>query len=242
MLGVLQKIPKIHPQLIPPQGAVQRGTTPDGKQLWYQEIPMSRSVPDIIPGTETPDNPKGEQRYKMNLAGEKVYPLFKAERYIWKRLYFLESEGNGQVNMVPYVPLTKEQIAAEERRKKIVAMKDSMAEAFVDAGVLPDNLLATLRAAQTQVPVKVDEPEIVEPVAARHPDAPTAEVETVAEPVKAPPEKPAIHYPTTSGGGWWVLSDGSKVQGKKAKAVKAEKALQKAVQEARAVAEATPDY
>ncbi|KKL20378.1 hypothetical protein LCGC14_2456040, partial [marine sediment metagenome] len=56
------------------------------------------------------------------------------------------------------------------------------------------------------------------------------------------PEAPAIDYPTTSGGGWWTLSDGSKVQGKKARAVKAEKLLQKAVQRARAEAEATPEF
>ncbi|KKL25614.1 hypothetical protein LCGC14_2403530 [marine sediment metagenome] len=239
MPGVLQKIPKIHPQLIPPQGAVQRGTTPDGKQLWYMEIPMSRSVKDILPGTKTRENPEGEQRYRMNPAGEKVYKLYVSERYIWKRLFFLESEGNGNVAMVPYVPQTDAQIAATERARKVAAMKDSMAEAFVDAGVLPENLVATLRAGQVQVPVEVEEPETVGPAVE------VTEEEVVAEEPKAKPEaeKPpasedSITYPHMYGPGWWRLSNGERVRGDRKKAERAEKDVLKA----RAAAKETPDY
>jgi len=241
MSGVLQKIPKIHAQLIPPQNAVTKGSTPDGKPLWYEEIPMSRSVPDIIPGTITAENPEGEQRWKKDLAGQGIYPMRKRESYIWKRTYFLESQGNNNVEKVDYVPQTKEQIAAIERARRVVAMKDRLAEALVDGGVTPENLVATLQAGQVQVPVEVEapaEPEAVEPVAGLAPEAvvaePTAEVEAAVEPeagVEAPPE---VTYPVMYAPGRWKLSDGSKLQGKKVKAVRAEKALQKA--------EPTPAY
>ena len=244
MSGVLQKIPKIHAQLIPPQTAVTKGSTPDGKQLWYEEIPMSRSVPRILPGSVTPETPKGVQEWKKDLAGQGIYPLRQREDYIWKRLYYLESQGNNNVEKVDYVPPTKEHLAAIERARRVVAMKDSLAEALVDGGVTPENLVATLQAGQVRVPVEVEEvPETVGPVVEVTTAAaePTAEVEVVEmvpevavapepvpEPVAEKPEVPEVTYPVMYAPGRWKLSDGSKLQGKKVKAVRAEKALQKA--------------
>ena len=235
MSGVLQKIPKIHAQLIPPQTAVTKGSTPDGKQLWYEEIPMSRSVPRILPGSVTPENPKGVQEWKKDLAGQGIYPLRQREDYIWKRLYFLESQGNNNVEKVDYVPATKEQLAAAEHARRVVAMKDRLAEALVDGGVTPENLVATLQAGQVRVPVEVEapaEPEAVEPVAGLAPEAvvaePTAEVEAAVEPEAVVEAPPKVTYPVMYAPGRWKLSDGSKLQGKKVKAVRAEKALQKA--------------
>ena len=248
MSGVLQKIPKIHAQLVPPQNAVMRGTTPDGKQLWYEEIPMSRSVPRIIPGSVTPENPKGVQEWKKNLAGEGIYPLRQREDYIWRRLYFLESQGNNNVQKVDYVPKTEEQLAAEEKARMVEAMEHALPAALVEAGLTAADLPRILQAGQAQVPVEVDEPEAVEPVAAPVVTETTAEVEDVAEPeavVEAPvvePEEKPIHYPVPTGGGWWKLSDGTKIQGKKSKAVKAERLAKKAVLEARAEAAGKPSF
>ena len=49
---MLTKIKPFHPPIVPPQGAVMKGMTPDGHQLFYEEVPRTMSVPDYDTDSE----------------------------------------------------------------------------------------------------------------------------------------------------------------------------------------------
>jgi len=213
--STLQKIRPLHPEKVPPMGAVPAGATPDGKQLFTLERQRSRAVPDIDPDT-------GKQRMRHHgVTNEPLYALNKPEIYTERLLFFLESQGNGQIQMVPYVPITAEEMAAEQRQQRVEAMKAQLAEALVEADMTPAELVAAARAVGQQEPPLE---EVLAPAA-------------IPEPV----EGPAVSYPLDLGGGWYQLSTGDKVQAKKDEvdALEAEAAGLK--QRAREQQEQTPE-
>ena len=209
--GTLTKIEPLHAPLKPPRGSRQAGQTPDGRQIWERDVPRSRAVPDIDPAT-------GHQKYRRAATtGEPLYGINKPERYTQHQVFTLESQGNNNVEMIPYCPPTPEELAADDRARKIAAMQPVLAATLVDAGLTPEDLVARLSQAVAPSPVAVVEPEQV--VVSVSDQAPPAEV-----------------FPQDKGGAVWLLSDGNKVRGE----VKAREA-QDAINKAKADAAATPE-
>ena len=196
----LNRIVPLHPStLIPPEGSVPFGTTPDGKQLWHRITRRSRAVPDIDPRT-------GEQRWRTNLMGERILPLFKPEFYNKEETFWLHSQGNGNVEHIPYYPPTPEEIARGKREEQIAGMTASLAGALVDAGLTPDKLVEMIRTMKAGAPEKP-----VEPAAAQ------------VEPAAEQPADESVKYPVHLGARWWTLSNGQKFGGSRAEAEAAEK-------------------
>lgn len=207
MSHVLTKIRPIHFALTPPTNAVPWGVTPDGKhQLYRMVLKRSRSVPDIDPKT-------GESKYRKNImTGEPLIQLRKSEVYDEERIFWLESQGNGNVVQVPYNPPTDAELAKAARDEKIKAMQDKLAAALVDSDVDPSALLQSLKG-KTET-------------------ATDAVVSVAPAATTTGPEYPVMYAP-----GRWELSNGTKLQGKRAEAEEAEAEIQAA----KATAESTPE-
>lgn len=138
MKGVLRKIRPFHGPIEPDPNWEMLGMTPDGRQLFKEVTTRSRPVPL--------NDDDGNRVYQRHLTtGQKLYPMNKPEIFDLERVFTLESEGNGNVRKVPYRPPTPEEIKAAEREGKVEAMKDRLAEVFVDADIEPEDLLAFLR-------------------------------------------------------------------------------------------------
>ena len=201
----LNRIAPLHPPtLIPPEGSVPIGTTPDGKQLYQRVTRRSRAVADKDPVT-------GEQRWRTNLMGEKILPLFKPEFYNKEEVFWLHSQGNGTVEHIPYYPPTAEEVQQDKRRRDLAQMSDALTGAFVDAGYTPADLVEMLKARKA---------------------AETAEV-APEQPVSGPDLSPeVVTYPVHQGGRWWQLSDGQRFGGTRVDAEAAEKKVPDEAREA----------
>lgn len=223
MPKTLKKLVPLHSQIVPPINAVPFGMTDDGKQLYREVTPRS--------GSEADKDDDGKQRWRKNqMTGEPLYPLRKPTFYEHTRVYFLESQGNGNIGKVDWRPPSPEEVARAERNQQVEAMKDHLAEALVDANVNPAELANLISRRQPAVP---ELPELVE-------------LDEEEEPVVAPPVEVAEpvdtdQYPKNLGGGWFELSDGAKLQGKEEQAIEAEIDLEVRRDEAHKVAEATPE-
>ena len=216
MKRTLAKIKKLNPELKPPTGSVVFGVTSDGKQLYRLVQKRSRAVPLI-------DTKTGEQRFRKNqMTGEPMYGLNKPELYEHERIFYLESEGNGNINIVDYQAPTAEELAKTARRQRVEDMRERLAEALVDADVDPRDLVASLQ--QGTAPVQKMKPS----------PAVTANVTT------EPASFPLMYAP-----GRWRLSNGTVMQGKKTDAEEAESAIsddeRAEVAEVREMAAMTPE-
>jgi len=197
MKGVLKKIKPLHPELVPPRDAVVIGQTPDGKTLYREVVKRSRAVPaftelqcPVCQGEPAEDLcgrcggkgiVAGPRLYRKNpVTGENLVPVNKPEPYDQVQVYFLESQGNGNVGKVFYTPPSAEEIAEAQRQRKIAEMQTKFAEVLVDQGYTPDKILEALQGRS-------------------EPSVPDLQEE----------------YPLDLGGGWWQLSDGSKIKHKK---------------------------
>lgn len=203
----LKKIEPLHAQLIPPQGAEPAGVTDDGKhQLYKLKRKMARGVPRMDPAT-------GERMWrKHGVTGEPLYPLSRPEIYEEELLFYLESDGQGNVVMVDYSFPTPEELAERERRKQVDRMVPALAEALVDEGVTPENVIDALRGIFAP---RGDEPGVVleeaAPVETASEVAPPDETDPPAE---EPPEDIGVQladldeheYPRLYGVGLWYLS------------------------------------
>lgn len=193
----LNRIPPLHPPtIIPPAGSIPFGTTPDGKQLYRLVTRRSRAVADIDPKTD-------QQRWRTNLMGEKILPLFKSEFYNKEEVFWLHSQGNGNVEHIPYYPPTPEELKQAKRQQAIAGMSEALTGALVDAGLTPEKLVEMLRAKKAET-----EEVPAEPVAASGADAS----------VEVP-----IEYPVHMGAKWWTLSDGQRFGGSRKDAEVADK-------------------
>ena len=215
----LNRIAPLHPPtILPPAGSIPFGTTPDGKQLYRLVTRRSRSVPDIDPAT-------GQQRWRTNLMGEKILALRKSEMYDKEEVFWLHSQGNGNVEHIPYYPPTPEELAQAKRAQTVAEMNTALAGALVDAGLTPDKLVEMLR-----------------PKAPFVAPAPVTELEPPAEPAIEGP----VEYPVHMGAKWWTLSDGQRFGGSRKDAeaaeLKVKPELREAYTKAKKDAAAIPSY
>lgn len=202
MTRTLARIKKITiTENLPPDGSVAVGTTPDGKVLYKHVSDRVRAVPKL--------DANGNREYAKNpMTAEPLYPKNAPEFYKLERLFYLEDQGNGNNSLVPYYPPSDEELAKEVRTLKVKAMEGKLAEALVDHGIGPDELLAGLAKIKAGGGIEGANP------------APVASVPTL--------ELVEIPEPEHLGAGWYRLSNGDKFRGTKDDAFDAEKRLQEA--------------
>ena len=257
--GMVQKIPTVRTQLIPPMGAKEAGFTHDRKPLWRLERVMNRPVPDIESeasvecGTDERglpvhtwkndnlDHPVceicdtvGTRLYKTHSqTNEKIVAIRRRRNVLEARIFYLEDGGNCHVNMVDYVPPTKEELEAEERKGKVKRMEGVLAGVLVDGGWDDKTLKATLAAgpAPLRGVIPPDQPETVVTTSDTFDDSSpefnmtTTNADAPSTPT-VPPVMEAVKYPAKDEKGpWWTLSDGTRLRGEAA-AQAAEDALQ----------------
>jgi len=231
MATTLKKLKPLHPPIVVPLGAVPFGVTEDGRQLYKEVTPRS--------GSEADKGEDGKQRWRKNqMTGEPLYPLRKPTFHEHTRIYYLESQGNGNIGKVDYQPPSPEELVRIERGRKVEAMKDHLAEALVDADVTPGELagLFTRRVAERERKAQEAPADLVVPeLPDLEPEEPVA-----AEVVDLEPEA-TVTYPIERGGGWYELSDGTKLQGDEDHAVDAEIALGERRQQVKREAELIPE-
>jgi len=237
--GMVQKIPRVRTQIIPPRGAVPAGFTHDGKhQLWKQTRAMNRPVPYIVAersdkcgakhtwDNEESDTPEctvcgtfGERQYTKGTQNQKVIPRNKPNVVQEERVFYLEDCGNCNVVLVDYAPPSEAELAAAERKKRIKAMDGVLAQVLVDGGLDANEVMERL----TQQPATAAE-EVAD------------QVEEVSEP------EPTIYPIADEKGPWWTLSNGERVRGEetaRAREIELQAQMTEAREEARTAAEAS---
>ena len=164
---VLQKIKPFHPELKPPPGAIPFGRTADGKhQLYRMTSKRSRAVPRFVNTPEakarekelqdegkTPEQVRevmlaeGYQDYRKNrTTGESAYPLNRAEFFDLEEIFYLLSEGNGNIRKEPYRPPTEAQLASDRRRLQVQALGGGrLAELLVDEGITAEEVVGAIK-------------------------------------------------------------------------------------------------
>ena len=155
---------------------------------------------------------------KNQMTGETMYPLRAAELYQHEELFYLESEGNGNIRKIQFTWPTAEEQAATERERKINEMSRALPELLVDRGLTLEKLLASLGTATPALAVDDSVPESLEPV-----PEPAMAVSLEPEPEPVAEEKP--EFPQMYAPGRWLLSDGRKMQGTRVDAKAAEARL-----------------
>ena len=219
MRRALDSIPPIKSDLLPPVDALAAGVTPDGRQLYRRVKQVVTTEPKINPQT-------GEQLWRINQMGQQTVAVRRVVSVTpTEELFYLESEGNGNVRKIPYRHPTPDEVAAKEREQKIAAMGGgTLAAALVDAGLSPEEAIARLVGSKTAP----------EPAATKPPES----TKTATGPVP-------VTYPRLYAPGRWELSNGQKMQGKREDAEAAEAEVtdeeRAAAAEAKANAEATPE-
>jgi hypothetical protein len=131
--GTLRKIQKFDGPTVPDPKWKRVGTTPWGQQLYHETQRRARAVPVY--------DDDGNRVFTKSPSGVELVPKNKPEFFEYERLFYLVSEGNGNVRRQLYSPPTAEEIAEAERTGKIAEMKDSLAAAFVDAGMTPEKMI-----------------------------------------------------------------------------------------------------
>jgi hypothetical protein len=228
MRGTLQQIKPLHPDLIPPTGAKPNGmVTLTGQVVYTLVRKMARSVPKLdtkaegyseaeahrqhllkTQGAEAAKEyfdtvivPQFQEYRKNQMTGEKMHPIRRAELYDDKRMFYLESQGNGNVSVIDWAPPSAEQVADAERRQKIAEMKDALAERLVERGFSVDDVIDRLLG------------------------LPPAKEEVGSGSVVVQPQAADTDYPVQVGESTWKLSSGAQFQGAKEEAVAAEEAV-----------------
>lgn len=197
MPATLKRVEPLHAPIVPPQGAVAAGITPDGRQLYTLKRPRSRSVPRKDPNT-------GQEMWrKHQTTGEPMYQLRRPEHYEETLLFTIESEGNGNNRMTPFRWPTDEEKAEVARKVAIEQMQGGLAAALVDRGFTPEKLLDAIAA--------LDRPVVGTPVPV---SAAVQTVATVSE-VPAELEAPVLYPAKDPNSNWWTLSNKQRVQGEK---------------------------
>jgi hypothetical protein len=135
-MQTLRKIQPLHANLTPPAGSVPIMVTPTGKQVYRLTRQRSRAVPVYE---------NGERAYKRNANGDRYVALNTMELYEETLTFYLESDGNNNIQMVPWSPPTEAELAEAERQRKIAEMGGGrLGEALVDANLTPEQVLAAL--------------------------------------------------------------------------------------------------
>lgn len=214
MTQTLTKIQPMHAQLIPNPAWERVGLTEDGRQVFRHVTKRSRPVPWL--------DEKGNRVYaKHPVSGEPLYPKNKPEIYDHVEVFTVESQGNFNLEKIPYDAEAEARRRAErERQRRAQANLERLLDLMAQEDVSPDELIASLRSeAQAMRPEPEPEPEL-------EPEEPEDEVE----------------YPVMKGPMIWVLSDGTQLNKvSKEDAVKAEEELQRRRAEAREHAAVVPE-
>jgi hypothetical protein len=177
--------------IAPPVGSKVAGITPDGKQLYELETQRVRAVPRIDPKT-------GERVFaKHPTTAEPLYGKNVPERYVQKRLFIMEDQGNGNAGPQAYHQPSPEELAKEQRSLKVKAMEGKLAEALVDLGVDSVEDLARRLTGANGAPQTIT----AAPDATQSNDQDKQKVEIT------------LGIPEHQGAGWWVLSNGEKFRG-----------------------------
>ena len=227
--ATLSRIQPLNPELIPPKGAIPHGIGPGGKQLYREVTRRSRAVPKINPET-------GEREFALHATTARpLYPLNKPEIYDLERLYFLESDGMGNIYNIDYHPPTEAELAEALRQQRIKDMIPKLAEALVDENMAPEEFVRGLRGGVIPAPEAAADLGATPSFAGDRVSDDTSDEEGEID--------PPVEYPVALPGiGRWELSNGETFKGKKVEAIQQEESLQKARAAAKAVAEATPDF
>lgn len=190
-MRTLNPIPKFDGPMIPDPKWERVGADPVGRQLYRERQKRSRAVPLF-------DEETGERVHqKHQNTGQKLYPMNRPELFTLERVFYLESEGNGNVRKVPYTPPTPEEIAAAERKGKIESMKERVAEVFVDADISPEDLLEFLRSRPYTPQSEIEEEQEEEDLPFVDSTARRAEAEAEAQAEADDPiPEPTIDEPT----------------------------------------------
>ncbi len=244
-IGTLAKIKPLHAPLIPDPRWKIAGATPDNRPLYEEVSKRSRGVPELDDEGEKkmkklrekyPDNPNGS--LSSALLGSKAYhtlrrgphrqwkthpvnnepllPKNRLELYTLTRTFFLESQGNGNVQKTYWTPPTPEELAALKRDDKILEMGRAMATALVDSDITPAEMVEMIRSGKAIREVSEEqEGHIRETGEIRYPE-------------------PDVEYPQMIKPKQYRLSNGDEFKGKKAEAEAAELEVMQAREDARA--------
>lgn len=222
----LKKVAPIHPNLIAPRGAVATGETVNGIHTVFKLVrKRNKSVPKVDPKT-------GERAYRISqITGEQLYPLREKNIVDEEVTFYLHSQGNGNVEMVPYRPPTEEEKREQLIRRQAAQMVPQLTEELARRKITPAQLLDALFGGQRQQ-APPPPPEVAQAGASSG-----SIPEPGAEPAEFAPD--FSQYPLkASGVGRWELSSGEIVKGNREAAEQAEAKLQQeqyeAQQEARA--------
>ncbi len=206
MPRTMMRIPKLHGPVVPEAGWEMAGTTLTGQQLYTEKIPRSRAVPDFeqIECTKCFGEPREEECQECmgtgTVDGKRIWitnpltnaPLYKknkAEFYTQERMFFIESDGQGNQYKVDWAPPTPEQIEAIRHEKAVANMVPALASALVDRGLSVDEIVSRLTAEPAapertpEAPIPFDGPKAPEPATAA--PTPTAAPEEAADIVPA---------------------------------------------------------
>lgn len=212
MGSALSTLKPLHSQPVPDPSWEVIGVTegPNGKPVYRARSNRARAVPAY--------DENGKRDYaKHGVTGMPLYGKNKPELYTLEETFYLESDGHGNVYKIPYHPPTPEEIAARKRAEAAKQMVPALAEALVDAGLTPEELVARLRAPASTADGSVQSP-----------TGDTAE--------------PEVEYPRMASPGRWELSNGEIFAGKKAEAQAREAEVQQALADAVKNAALSPEY
>jgi len=139
------KIEPAHSNLVAPRGSEMRGTTPDGKQVYYLKTLRSTNEP-AFEGTgrfdEEGNEIMEESWQRHGVTNEKLIRKRNPVIFELEELFTLVSDGHFNVYKEPYYPKTPEQLEAEARAKRIAEMEGNLAAALVDSDMTPSDLIA----------------------------------------------------------------------------------------------------
>ena len=157
-------IPKQHGQWEPENNWEPVGRAINGKQLWVERFqdnepePMMETIkgPDgtaiIDPETGEPKQRRVFKRHPVN--GEPLYPMNRRNIVTRERMFYVESQGNWNVEKHFYTPPSEEELREIDRKERIQELKDTFFAKLADTGLSPDELMRRL---QTYGPVMTDE-------------------------------------------------------------------------------------
>lgn len=253
MALTLERIKPLHPDFHPDPNWERIGMTPEGHQLFKSSVKMVKAVHDV-------DEETGVRRQMLHpTTAQPLYPMNKPKHYTQVRVFYLVSEGNGNIIKVDWSAPTEEEIAALDREEGIKEIMPEIAGQLYDMDMTPFELAGALKmiakamrdgkedVSEEPVPAVDKGAETPQPVDTR--PVPDPDVEETAAPLAEPVlltreeakaqmhddpnAKPPGHtYPRHVAGGVWELSDGTKMgpgKGLKHEATVAEAALHEPV-------------
>ena len=222
----LHKMKPLNVELIPPTDAEFYGRTSRGLPI-YKQTMIRAGAAEPVPDTTQPKNEDGtypQMWRKHPTTGQALYPMWRKKAVTIVRLIVPNQEGNGNLSWDEYQEPTPAEIAAVQREKDVAAMTQKLAGVLVDKGVDPETLVAALTGPK----------DVPAPVVAEVAPTPAFVVQTPRGP--EPPIFPRNYAP-----GRYYLSDGTKFQGKKDEADKAEADVVKRAAEAKAALAGMPE-